>query len=265
MTRKTLLALAAAAALAGCEPDARIARESDAGDGGTDVATDTRSACPSDLAAARETPCDEPGRRCGTCGTDRCSFCNLLECGADRRWHNIESFPDPSCNDAGPDGGRDGGGTCWDAWASPTARVTAPTRPAVATSPALRLTFTYGTVGGRAEIVLGQAAMSSVTRPSDGPFSPGANAGSWVELRDASNATLYTRQVFELIPESLEGPGPDGGFVRVAVCPMDSSIIVDNVPNAAAATHVVFFSDPIDGMPFGAPTREIARFALPPL
>jgi hypothetical protein len=127
----------------------------------------------------------------------------------------------------------------------------------------MRVSFTYGTSNGRGRIVLDRIAGEQVVGTSDGPFTPGLNSGHWVELRDASDRTLFTVVEHQLVPESAEGPGPDGGFMNVPVCPSNGIILLTNLPNDAAATHVVFFGDALDGVADSGPTREIARFALP--
>lgn len=70
---------------------------------------DVPDPCPTDFMAADGTPCAPEGRLCGGGCTDRCQFCNLLRCeGGAWRW--MEVFPDPACQDAGPDGAADADG-----------------------------------------------------------------------------------------------------------------------------------------------------------
>jgi len=58
------------------------------------------------------TACTTEGETCGTCPTDRCSFCNLAQCQGGF-WGRVESIPDPSCMDGGKgDGGSCGGAVC---------------------------------------------------------------------------------------------------------------------------------------------------------
>lgn len=158
----------------------------------------------------------------------------------------------------------DGGeGSCWDGWDPVLARTTAATRPD-ATSPAMRLELRYAeTAEGRGEIVLESITGETVVGAEDGPFMVGTHSGAWVELRDAGGATLYTRGVFELIPESLEAVGPDGGFVRVETCPEPGTIRLDNFENDPSATHLVLFGEPLDGVSTSEASQELARFTLP--
>ena len=163
--------------------------------------------------------------------------------------------------DSGADAGE---ASCWDGWDPVLARTTATTRPDPATSPAMRLELRYGeTAEGRGEIVLESITGETIVGTEDGPFMVGTHSGSWIELRDASDATLYTRGVFELIPESLEAPGPDGGFTRVATCPEPGTIRLTNFANDAGATQLVLFGEPLDGMTTSEASRELARFTLP--
>lgn len=157
-----------------------------------------------------------------------------------------------------------GEGSCWDGWDPVLARTTATTRPDPATSPAMRLELRYGeTAEGRGEIVLENIAGETVVGTEDGPFMVGTHSGSWIELRDASDATVYTRGIFELVPESVEAPGPDGGFVRADTCPEPGTIRLNNFENDAAATHLVLFGEPLDGTTTSEASQELARFTLP--
>lgn len=154
-------------------------------------------------------------------------------------------------DDAGASTGDD---ACFAMWAEPIAEVTAPGRPDAAV-PGMRLGFTY--VVGR--ITLAQIDEEPIVQPSDGPFSVDTHSGAWAELRDAADATLYTRGVFELVPETVEVQGPLG---QLPSCPEQGSLQLANFPNLADATTVVLFQGAIDGDPSG-PTIELVRFALP--
>ena len=92
-----------------------------------------------------------------------------------------------------------------------------------------------------------------------------SNCGSWVELRDVNNATLYTRLVWNLFGENVEVPPvPDGGdFMNFSVCPSNGFIRLNNLANLSNATDLVLYSDVIDGQFGVGPTTEIARFRLP--
>lgn len=76
--------------------------QSCAGDGGV---VDAGGACPSDPAAAENTPCANEGQSCGEC-TDPCDFCNILRCEGGV-WTRLEAHPPPpgTCTafDCGPD------------------------------------------------------------------------------------------------------------------------------------------------------------------
>ncbi|MCC7540871.1 MAG: hypothetical protein IT379_31930 [Deltaproteobacteria bacterium] len=215
-------------------------------------------------------------------GFEVCSESMELPAGAEEEFREDLGLEDPdaSSGDAGvtadssmppdsstptdsgpsPDSGSE---SCWDGWAMPVSRTEAAARPA---SPNMRLGFRYAEDAmGRGEIVLEDILERTVISPEDGPFMVGVHSGSWVELRDASDRTLFTRGIFELIPESLEVPPPpdgDGGFMRVPTCP-DPGFIFVEVENDPAATHVVFFAEPLDGITTSELSREIARFTLP--
>lgn len=164
---------------------------------------------------------------------------------------------DPS-DGGSEDGGSDTGDVlveCFDAWADPVAVVEAPSRPAPGV-PGMRLRFTYAP----GVVTLTEITDEQVVQPADGPFSPEENSGTWVELRDAADQEVYTRGVFELIPESMEVFGPMGNVVS---CPEDGFLQVTNLPNDSSATQIVFFQEAIDGETTNE-TIELLRFDLPP-
>jgi hypothetical protein len=100
--------------------------------------------------------------------------------------------------------------------------------------------------------------------PSDGPFSLERNAGTWVELRDEADRTLYTQSQYQLIADSKEvppPPGPDGRFSNITTCPEHGLIRVQGFPNEPRAVHLVLFQKPVDGR--RTKTVELARFRLP--
>ena len=81
-------------------------------DGGTDG---TAQECPSDLFATVGLPCSPEGKSCNNC-TDRCQFCNLIQCWGGK-WAAVEALPDPNCQ---PDMGL--ASTPWTAASSGTSR-----------------------------------------------------------------------------------------------------------------------------------------------
>jgi hypothetical protein len=143
---------------------------------------------------------------------------------------------------------------CFDAWQDPMSAVVAIARPAAA--PAMRLHFEYEP----GVVTLTEITEEEIVLPPDGPFDPDENSGSWVELRGADEAVLYTRLMHTLVPESVEVVGPLG---QLPTCPEDGFIQITNVPNDPAMTQVVFFQEPIDGEST-LQTIELMRFELPP-
>ncbi len=165
---------------------------------------------------------------------------------------------DMGSGSVGSDDGMDssdatGEGTCFEQWSSPVAIVEAASRPA-ANVPGMRLRFAY-TPG---VVTLTEILDEQIVQGSDGPFSPRTHSGSWVELRDAADTTLYTSLEFQVVPESMEAL-PGGPIV---VCPEDGLLQLTNFPNDPAATQVVFFQEALDGE-LGGPTIEFLRFDLP--
>ncbi len=155
----------------------------------------------------------------------------------------------------------DAGGDCFSAWQNVQSIVTATDTPSDANGLRFELTYRLNE-SNQAEIELENIAAEAVVQDSDGPFSTETHSGHWAELRDDQNQTLYTRQVFQLIPESVEVfPGPDSGFSNVTQCPEDGVIRLQNMDNIASATQLVLFQDEIDGK--DGPTIEFARFYLP--
>jgi hypothetical protein len=141
---------------------------------------------------------------------------------------------------------------CWDQWAMPQAVVDATERPS---SEGLRLEFEYA----NGTVTLTALSEETIVRSPDGPFNPDDFSGTWVELRDANDQVLYTRSEFQLIPESVEVHGPISNLFE---CPEVGSLRLRDYANDPAATHVVFFQEPIDGqMTFE--TVELLRFELP--
>jgi hypothetical protein len=141
---------------------------------------------------------------------------------------------------------------CFDAWAQPIAVTTAPSRPS---TPGMRANFEYAD----GVVTLVSIADEQIVQPSEGPFSPEKNSGTWIELRDASDTTIYTRGFFELIPEAVEVFDPPSWIPQ---CPGDGSLFLPNLDNAAAATQLVFFQEAVDGE-MTLDTIELMRFDLP--
>ncbi len=97
-----------------------------------------------------------------------------------------------------------------------------------------------------------------VLGPSDGSFEPGKNSGWWAELRSASGAKIYTTLLRD--PTIVEGPGPGGTLVNATLDPCAQKILLVDVPNDPAGVALVIFGSPDSA--HGAPTRELARFAI---
>lgn len=154
--------------------------------------------------------------------------------------------------------------TCFEAWADPIGTTTARTRPDRDDFGAMSLQLSYSVSDDFvATVVLDKITGRSAARPSDGPFSVGDNSGSWLELRDEDDAPLYTRGVYQLVPEYFEVPPPPGGdFENVVECPTEGALVVHDVPNDERATHVVLFQEPIDGE-LTFETVELLRVPLP--
>lgn len=148
---------------------------------------------------------------------------------------------------------------CFLAWSSPHVFVEASERPSAAEFPAMRLSIHYWLDDeGNARIALERITGGQVAFSSDDPVSIETNSGSWVELRDDSDKTLYTRYFYELVPESLETPEPSNH----PFCPWDGVIRLSNFPNSPDAEDLVLFQEQVDGV-VGQPTIEFARFRLP--
>ena len=156
---------------------------------------------------------------------------------------SVDTSPDATGEDA-----------CWAAWVEPVASVTAPSRPDPATSPGMTLDFDYEL----GSVVLTSILEEQIVQPSEGPFSPKDTAGTWAELRDASDAILYTQAVFTLVPEAIEAAG--AGWAPM--CPETGSLRLHNFANDPAATEIVFFQEAIDGT-MTSVTIELLRFTLP--
>ena len=91
----------------------------------------------------------------------------------------------------------------------------------------------------------------------------GGNSGSWLELRDEDDRPLYTRGVYQLVPEFVEVPPPPGGdFENIIECPTEGVLVVHDVPNDTRAAQVVLFQEPIDGE-LTFETVELLRLPLP--
>lgn len=152
---------------------------------------------------------------------------------------------------------------CFSAWQSPEALVASGARPDPTEYGAVRYILSYALLSeGEAQIVLDRIDGRSVARASDGPFSVQTHLGAWVELRSSDDRALYTRQVHELVPDSVEMVRPDGGFEQRPSCPADGTIVLDAFPNKPEAAHLVLFQQPVAG-PAEAATRELVRFPLP--
>jgi hypothetical protein len=173
--------------------------------------------------------------------------------------------PDPATNTAGTtthDPPRTTQESCFDAWADPSVIVSAPARPSPA-SPAMRLEVSYGVEAGGGRLDLDDIRPSQIVGHGDGPFDASANSGSWVELRDAAEQVLYTRGVWQLVPELVEAVGDDGKFMIGVSCPGEGRVLLTDFPNLTSARWLVFFQEALDGKMTNQ-TIELARFALPP-
>jgi hypothetical protein len=151
---------------------------------------------------------------------------------------------------------------CFDGWQSPDALVVAVAWPDPDEHDAVRYTLSYGrSPEGDAQVLLERVDGRPIARLSDGPFSVETHVGAWVELRSMDGRTLYTRQVHELVPESVELVGPNGDLENQRGCPGVGIIVLDAFPNRAEAAYLVLFQQPVDGQGGGA-TTELVRFPL---
>src|SRR5688572_7317369 len=163
-------------------------------------------------------------------GLTACLFASLVACSADGL---STSGPDPAKNTTSTtthDPPRSSEATCFDAWADPSIAVSAPARPSAA-SPAMRLGVAYKTESDGARLDLDDIRASQIVGHGDGPFDASANSGSWVELRDAADRVLYTRGMWQLVPELVEAVGEDGSFMIGVSCPGDGRVVLTDFPN----------------------------------
>jgi hypothetical protein len=164
-----------------------------------------------------------------------------------------------SCTDAGT-AGDSGSAADADAGSCALKQYTWMVPPGGALSPrpagsVLRLTLVYQ--GSRLAITDARG-VTKILSPGDGPFTPGATAGYWVELRSATGATLFTRLLQD--PTVMEAVTSEGGFVNLLVPFCDEKLIPVDVPNDSSGKAIVVF-----GSPYGTynAASEIARFVLP--
>jgi hypothetical protein len=104
---------------------------------------------------------------------------------------------------------------------------------------ALRLALTYqGSDIGVTEA----RGVDMLLSKADGPFTPGAVAGYWVETRSAG-ATIYQHLVQD--PTTIEAVGAGGsGFTNLPVDRCAAKIILADVPNNPSITDIVIYGSP---------------------
>ena len=104
---------------------------------------------------------------------------------------------------------------------------------------ALRLQLTYQ---GSDIGVTDARGVDMLLSKGDGPFTPGAVAGYWVETRSAG-ATIYQHLLQD--PTTIEAVGAGGsGFTNLPVDRCAAKIILADVPNSPSITDVVIFGSP---------------------
>jgi hypothetical protein len=161
------------------------------------------------------------------------------------------------CLDGGPDTGGDemidAGGCTLNVY-----KTLIPPGGAITPRPSgnvLRLTLAYQ--GPRLAITSVQGT-TMVLGTSTGPYTAGVNAGYWVEVRDASESTLYQHWILD--PTTMEAAGPDGGFMQIAIPYCQEKTVMADVPNDPNVQTIVFF-----GSDYGTSSaaHELARFHVP--
>jgi hypothetical protein len=103
----------------------------------------------------------------------------------------------------------------------------------------LRLQLTYQ----GSDIGVTQArGVDMLVSKGDGPFTPGAVAGYWVETRSAG-ATIYQHLLED--PTKIEAVGAGGsGFTNLPVDRCVAKIILADVPNNPSITDIVIYGSP---------------------
>jgi hypothetical protein len=116
----------------------------------------------------------------------------------------------------------------------------------------LRVTIAYQ--GSRVAIIAAKG-VDSLPDTGSSPLTPGVNSGHWFEIRDATNALLYTHLFQD--PTSQEVFGPNGQL-PIPFC--DEKQFELRMPNDSAGKDLVLY-----GSPYGTSqvASELARFHLP--
>ena len=154
-------------------------------------------------------------------------------------------------------------GLCAELWSEPVVEVD----PAVE-----RPDSSYSAVGFSLRYEIDPSVGSAVVTLEDWSGRSGADAGfggdiysyagKFVQLRDSSDAVLYTQSEYYLIEESVEAPATTG-FSNVSLCPDDGYILLLDYPNDPDSAWLVLLQEPIDGHVGGGVPQEIVRVPLP--
>jgi hypothetical protein len=123
-----------------------------------------------------------------------------------------------------------------------------------------RLTFRWD--GAQIELVnRRQVQMIAPATTGEQPIA-GQHAGTWLELRDAADKTLYHRSITRLMGAKAEVFHPDGAMTHHLGEPGIGQFEIV-VPDLPQATLVCIISSPFEPKALlHEPAREIARFPL---
>jgi hypothetical protein len=122
----------------------------------------------------------------------------------------------------------------------------------------LRLTFRYS--GARIELI-DRREVQMIPPPTTGAAPVEGDAGTWLELRDAEDRTLYHRDLRRLMGAEVEVFNPDGSMTHLEGVPGRGQFEVV-VPSHPRATSVRVVSSPFEARRMREAATEIARFPL---